>query len=88
MRAHGPLIWLPGAAGTAIHWPCTFARYSISGETAPFAASSGFITSSSGSRSRALSAGCQVGNASRSCPAFACDSAAMVIRFLLPCDGM
>ena len=87
MRPQGPLIWLPGVAGIATQRPGC-ARYSISGETAPFAASSVFITSSTGSSSFALSAGHQVGKASMSCPAFACASAAIVSRFLLPCDGM
>ena len=55
MRAQGPLIWLPGVVGTAIQWPLLLARYSISGETAPFLSISAFITSSTGSSSFALS---------------------------------
>ena len=47
-----------------------------------------FITSSTGSRSFALSAGHQVGNASMSCPALACDSAAIVSRFFCPTEGI
>src|SRR5580765_2276393 len=61
MRAHGPLIWLPGVAGTAIQCPLYLARYSIRGETEPFAASSVFITSSTGSSMFALSAAHQFG---------------------------
>jgi hypothetical protein len=36
MREHGPLIWLPTVAGTAIHLQSGLARYSTVGLTAPF----------------------------------------------------
>ncbi len=50
MREHGPLIWLPTAAGTAIQRPAGLARYSTVGLTAPFCLISSAMMSSTGSR--------------------------------------
>src|SRR5215475_7044878 len=61
MREHGPLIWLPTVEGTASQWPSGLARYSTIGVTAPFSLISCAMISSTGSRLRAWSAGCQLG---------------------------
>src|SRR3954467_2243287 len=50
MRRHGPFIWLPAVAGTAIQWPSCFPRYSTPVEGAPCWAMSGCTMSSTGSR--------------------------------------
>ena len=88
MREHGPLSWLPTQVGIAIHLPFERARYSTVGFTLPFALISSAITSSTGSRCSELPCGCQLGKARMSWPDLACCSAAMVRRFLWPCEVM
>ena len=88
MREHGPLIWLPMVAGTASQWPPALPRYSTVPLTAPFCLISSAMMSSTGSRFLAWSCGHQVGMARMSWPDLACASAAMVSRFLEPCEVM
>src|SRR5262245_11065845 len=88
MREQGPLIWLPTVAGTATQLPLILPRYSTVALTLPFCSMSLVMTSSTGSRLRACSAGNHVDMAMTSCPLFRSASAAIVSNNLLPCEGM
>ena len=88
MREHGPLIWLPTVAGTPSQRSLSRPRYSTVPLTLPFCLISSVMRSLTGSRESACCWGHQVGKAKISWPAFACPSAAMVRRFLFPCDVM
>ena len=88
MREHGPLIWLPMVAGTASQVSLFLPRYSTVPLTAPFCLIKGSMMSLTGSRFSAWSCGHQVGMARMSWPDLACASAAMVSRFLKPCEVM
>src|SRR5215469_2292462 len=84
MREQGPLIWLPQVAGTPSHLPSDCPRYLTVPLTSPFSATIGPIISLTGSSSSELAWTHHVGIARTSWPDFACASAAIVTRFLLP----
>ena len=88
MREHGPLIWLPTQAGTATHLPLARARYSTVGLTLPLLLDQLGHDVVDRLETLACVGGSQVGNAKMSWPDRACASAAMVSRFLLPCEVM
>src|SRR6266702_3111484 len=88
MREHGPLIWLPIVAGTAIQRPWDLPRYSTVALTAPFCLISGSTMSSTGSSWLAWSDGSQVERARMSWPDLAWASAAIVSKSFCPWVGM
>src|SRR5579875_1315812 len=88
-RPHGPLYWLPQAAGTARQCPSAMASARKKSSSLPYFDSKLAMTSSSDSSSRLWLWISQVGKkVRRSCPARAWASAAIVTSSLLPEDVM
>ena len=88
MREHGPLIWLPTRAGTATQRPSDL-RQILDGRF-DLAVELDQLGHDVVDRLQAIGmvGGSQLGKAKMSWPDRACASAAMVSRFLLPCEVM